>query len=463
MTRKTFGVSFVAALALLLGLCSGCGGSSKSGDNTLVFWTQLNTPDRLAKQVAVAKQFTAKTHIKVKVVGLAATDESQSIASQVASGKVPDVVQSNLDQITTWNGQGLIESGAADAVLDKLGRSTFNAGALKLVTTGGKALAVPADGWGQMLFYRKDLFAKARLQPPTSLDELVRDARQLKTSKMAGIVLGTKPADGFTDQTLEWLALTNGCELVKPNTAKDVTLNTPQCQHVYAAYEQLIASSVNGAQDVMTTRAAYLAGQAAMISWSPHILDEMAGLDPDFPPTCAQCKKDSGFLGKNTGIITDIHGPDVAQGKQYGITLNLSIMHGDHVEQAKKFVQYLLSDGYADYLSAAPEGRYPLRNGTTARPDGYTTMWSNLPVGVNPKDRKGLRTLYGDQFLAAVKKGATSFARWGYASGGAKLVSAAITAHALGDGEQAIADNKSPERVGQIFQNSVEGVAKSLK
>jgi multiple sugar transport system substrate-binding protein len=199
-----------------------------------------------------------------------------------------------------------------------------------------------------------------------------------------------------------------------------------------------------------------------MISWSPHILDEMAGLDPDYPPTCAECKKDSGFLGRNTGIVTDLHGPDLQQGKQYGITLDLSIMHGDHVGEAKQFVQYLLSDGYADYLSAAPEGRYPLRNGTKSRPAGYTTMWSDLPIGPNPKG-KGLRALYGSAFLAAVQKGATSFARWGYASGGGALVSAAITAHALGDGEQAIADNKSPAQVGKTLQNSVEGVAKSLK
>lgn len=462
MTRKTLGLSMFAVLALTLGACSG-GGSSKSGDKSIVFWTQLNTPDRLAKQVAVAAKFTAKTGIKVKVVGLAATDESQSMVSQAAAGKVPDVVQSNLDQITAWNGQGLIEGDAANSVVNTLGKSTFNPGALKLVTVDDKALSVPADGWGQMLFYRKDLFAAAGLTPPATLDDLVSDAQRLKTSKTAGIVLGTKTADGFTDQTLEWLALTNGCELVKPGSAKDVSLNTPQCQHVYSAYEKLIASSVKGAQDVTSTRAAYLAGQAAMISWSPHILDEMAGLDPNFPVTCAQCKSDSTFLAKNTGIVTDLRGPDVAQGRQYGITLDLSIMHGDHVDESKQFVQYLLSDGYADYLSAAPEGRYPLRNGTKDQPAEYTTAWSNLPVGIDPKSRKGLRSLYGDAFLAAVEKGATSFARWGYGTGGGELVSASITTHALGDGEAAIASGKSADQVGKTLQQSVEDVAKTLK
>lgn len=460
MVTKRLSLSLLAVAALVFG---GCSSDSGGSSDTIVFWTQLNTPDRLAKQVAVAKKFTKETGIKVKVVGLAAPDASQSMASQAASGKVPDVVQSNLDQITAWNRQGLIDVDASTSIVNTLGKTTFNPGALKLVASGDKMLSVPADGWGQMLFYRKDLFAKAGLQPPTTVDEMVSAAQKLKTAKVAGIVLGTKTGDPFTDQTLEWLALTNGCELVKPGSKKDVTLDTPQCQHVYSAYQKLIATSVKGAQDVTSTRAAYLAGQAAMISWSPHILDEMAGLDPDFPPTCAQCKSDNGFLGRNTGIVTDLRGPDVAQGKQYGITLNLSVMKGDHVDQSKKFVQYLLSDGYADYLSAAPEGRYPLRNGTKDKPEEYTTVWANLPVGVTAKDRKGLRTLYGAEFLAAVKKGATSFARWGYAAGGGELVSAVITAHALSDGEGAITDNRSPAEIGSTLQSSVEGVAKSLK
>jgi NAD(P)-dependent dehydrogenase (short-subunit alcohol dehydrogenase family) len=52
-------------------------------------------------------------------------------------------------------------------------------------------------------------------------------------------------------------------------------------------YVDLIrAGSVQGSQDADTTRAAYLAGKAAMIIWSSFLLDELAGLSHEPRPTC---------------------------------------------------------------------------------------------------------------------------------------------------------------------------------
>ena len=55
-----------------------------------------------------------------------------------------------------------------------------------------------------------------------------------------------------------------------------------------------------------------------MIIWSTFILDEMAGLRNDALPTCPECKKDPGFLAKNSGVVTAIQGPSGSAPATFG-------------------------------------------------------------------------------------------------------------------------------------------------
>ena len=52
----------------------------------------------------------------------------------------------------------------------------------------------------------------------------------------------------------------------------------------------------------------YFAGEAAMIIWSPFILDELAGLRDSAPPTI-NSDPTSKELASKTGIITTLAGP----------------------------------------------------------------------------------------------------------------------------------------------------------
>ena len=50
------------------------------------------------------------------------------------------------------------------------GQAHFSPRALELTADDGKQLAVPSDGWGQLLVYRKDLFAAAGLPAPDTYE-----------------------------------------------------------------------------------------------------------------------------------------------------------------------------------------------------------------------------------------------------------------------------------------------------
>ncbi|GIF67614.1 bicyclomycin resistance protein [Asanoa ishikariensis] len=402
----------VLAATLVTTALSACGGDDPEDDasGSITVWSLENQTDRVQATQKIADQFTAATGIQVKIV---ATDENQFtslITSAAASGQMPDVVGAlPLAAVSQMATNDLLDTDAAKAVVDELGRGTFSPRALELTGQDGNQLAVPSDGWAQLLFYRKDLFDKAGLQPPDTFDKIRAAAQRLNTGGVAGITLATVPNDAFTEQTFENFALGNGCELV--DDAKNVTLDTPQCVATFQLYEDLVKNwSVPGAQDVDTTRATYFAGKAAMVVWSSFLLDEMAGLRNDALPTCPECKADPAYLAKNSGIVTAVAGPN-GQPAQFGEITSWAITKdGPSTDQARKFVAYMMNEGYPGWLGIAPEGKFPVRKGDSADPAKFATAWNTLPAGVDT--RKPLSDSYPADVLEALRTSPDTFKRW---------------------------------------------------
>ncbi len=162
---------------------------------------------------------------------------------------------------------------------------------------------------------------------------------------MAGITLATKAGDGFTAETFEHVALAYGCNLV--DDGGGVTFDSPECADALAYYAELANEySVAGAQDVDTTRATYFAGRAAMMFWSPFLLDGMAGLRADTKPSCPQCKKNPAFLAENSGLVGPLGGPGGGEPTQFGVVATFNITADADTEAAQQLVEYLMTDGY---------------------------------------------------------------------------------------------------------------------
>jgi multiple sugar transport system substrate-binding protein len=411
---------------LLAAALTGCGddGGDDTGGGTLTVWSLENQTDRVQATQAIADRFAAANGIQVKIV---ATDENQFsslITSAAAAGTLPDVVGAlPLAAVAQMSTNDLLDTEATKAVVDGLGRGTFSPRALELTGQDGAQLAVPSDGWAQLLFYRKDLFDQAGLPAPDTYDKIRQAAQRLNSSSVAGISLATVPNDAFTSQTFENLALGNGCQLVDAN--KTVTLDSPQCVQSFQLYGDLVKNfSVPGAQDVDTTRATYFSGKAAMVVWSSFLLDEMAGLRNDAAPSCPQCRSDKEFLAKNSGIVTAISGPG-GQPSQFGeITSWTLTKDGENTEAAKKFVTYMMNEGYSDWLGIAPEGKFPVRKGTAQEPAKFTTAWNDLPAGVDTK--KPLGDVYPKEVLTALQNSPDTFQRWGFPQKQGALVGATL-------------------------------------
>jgi multiple sugar transport system substrate-binding protein len=408
--RKLLTAALTAAL--VTGTLSACGGDDEGAEagGAITVWSLEAQTDRVEATQKIADEFTAKTGIQVKIVG---TDENQFtslVTSAAAAGKMPDVVGAlSLAGVAQMATNDLVDTDAAKAVVDELGGGTFSPRALELTSQDNKQLAVPSDGWAQLLFYRKDLFDKAGLAAPDTFDKIRTAAQQLNTAGMAGITMSTVANDAFTEQTFENFALGNGCELV--DDQKNVTLDSPECVATFQLYGDLIKNySVPGAQDVDTTRATYFAGKASMVVWSSFLLDEMAGLRNDALPTCPECKTDPTYLAKNSGIVTAVAGP-TGEPAQFGEITSWAISKDTgRTDAAKKFVAYMMNEGYPGWLGIAPEGKFPVRKGDGNDPEKFTTAWNSLPAGVDT--RKPLGEIYPPEVLQTLRSSPDTFQRW---------------------------------------------------
>jgi multiple sugar transport system substrate-binding protein len=129
----------------------------------------------------------------------------------------------------------------------------------------------------------------------------------------------------------------------------------------------------------LLSRKEYLSGRTAMTMWSPFILDELSGLRNDLPVIPDIIMGEKGYLANNTGFVTVIKGPRGAA--QYSYINCLSIMKDADSVSAKRWAEFLLSDGYLRWLDMAPEGKWPQRKGTRLQPDYFIKGWMDLSLG----------------------------------------------------------------------------------
>jgi multiple sugar transport system substrate-binding protein len=451
-------------LAVFAALAAGCGGDDDDdggGDSgsikgeTLTVWNNEFQPDRMKATEDILADFTKKTGVKTKLVAVPEDQLATLMTNAAAAGKLPDVVLATpVGDSHTYANEEIFDFEAAQAVVDKLGKDTFSQKALDLVSQDGVATGVPSDGWGQLLIYRKDMFDKAGLDPPESLDDIRAAAEKLHTGGVAGITLATAPGDGFTSETFEHVGLASGCQLV--NDSGEITFDSPECVEALEWYGDIASNySVKGNQNVDTTRATYFAGRAAMMFWSPFLLDGMAGLRDDTRPACPQCKKDPAFLAKNSGLIGPLAGAG-GEPTQFGSVSTFNISVDAPTEAAQALVEYMMSDGYTRWLALSPQGKYPVRSGDKEDPERFKEAWADLESGV---DRKApLSKFYSQESIDSLGEGVERFERWGFPQGQGALIGAMSGEQPISNTVADVIGGKDPAEAAAEAQSTIEEI-----
>ncbi len=418
--KQLFRLFTGTAIGLTLGL-----GSATA--DTIRFWTTEEQPERVARQQAMADEFKAASGHTVEVIPVTESELGTRATAAFAAGDLPDVIYHTLQYALPWAEAGILDTGAASEVVDALGQDTFAPAPLAMAAYDGDVASVPVDGWTQLIVYRADLFKEKNLKAPSSYANVVAALEALHNPpEMYGFVAATKVDENFMSQVLEHVFLANGVSPVGADGFK--ALEEGPTTEVLDFYKAISKASPPGDLFWKQSRELYFAGKAAMIIWSPFILDELAGLRDSAPPTIND-DPTTNELAAKTGVVTNFSGPSNPGGAAWGDVRYFGITSDANTEIAQDFVKFSMNEGYMQTLGIAPEGKFPVRTGTADAPNQFAEAWSKLPVGV---DRKApLGDLYAQEMIDEIVGGLQVAQRWGVTEGQLSLASKIINSQAI--------------------------------
>jgi len=362
----------VAAVGLAVVLpVTACGGSSGpaggggGNDKTLTLWHMEQPPNRVAAFQKVIDAYNATNpEYKVKAQVQDWNQVYTKISSAVQSKTQPDILFTIPDFTTYVRPLGVVRP-VTDLVKELDQEHHFVEAAKAAYHDDDQYWAVPLYGMVQMLWYRKDLFAKAGItEAPKTWSELLADAKKLTTGKQHGIAV---PAGKnlATDQVIYSLMLTGGAgNFFTPSG--EVDFDKPQAVAALSLYAELLKLSPSdaGSYSWGEPQAAFNSGAAAMA------IEKGQYLSP--------FEKESGRPASDLGCAPIPQADSGGQpGSIYYSNAAMILSKDDaRAKGAEEFLRFVLKpENYGTFLNAEPGLFLPL----TA--DGATApSWTNNEV-----------------------------------------------------------------------------------
>jgi len=384
--------------------------TAAANGNGIVFWTMEVESSRMDVQNEIAEAFRKRTGIPVKIVPVPQSKMSQKVIANRAAGTLPDVIFTSASSANGWAMSGLFDPTAAKEVVTSFGRDQFKG--LHLLEVEDGVSMVPSDGWVNLTLYRHDLFEAHDLPPPTTWDRMLTAANTLHDlPHRFGVLVPTAPNNVYTLTTLEQIALSNDAHLLDERGR--VNLNTNNMVEALTFYKKLAEYTPPGNYYWKQTRLYYFVGRTPQIFWSPFILDELAGGRADLQVGVSD-------LASKTRVRTVLRGPRGAAG--YISVSGFGITSSGETGKAKRFVRYMLDQGYTRFFQMDPFGKFPLRQGTADAPEKFVKIWKRAA----PQLEK-----YSPTLIDEIVEGIDHADRWGLKKGRGRLISKLYGTHTL--------------------------------
>jgi multiple sugar transport system substrate-binding protein len=245
--RKAAALAVLAALAV-----TGCGRDEGSGTEDaqakevssgkakgdITVWALGAEGEKLGE---IAADFeAANPDAKVKVTVIPFDAAHNKISTAIAGGQTPDVSLVG----TTWVPE-FSATGALDATpTDLIDSSTFFEGSWSTTEVDGTSYGVPWYTETRLIYYRKDLAAKAGVTPEEgwSQDDLKAFTQALQDKAGAKWGISLQPGGQGSWQTVMPFAWQRGAELVE---GEQFTFNTPQMQEAVDYYASFFEDGIS--------------------------------------------------------------------------------------------------------------------------------------------------------------------------------------------------------------------------
>ena len=248
-TRRqlTRGAAIFAALALTLTACSTGGDQGDTGDKSadLTMWTRAATQ---IQSQAFVDAYNASHDTKVKLTVIPTDDYQTKIGAAAGSKSLPDLFASDVVFAPNYTSQGLYLD-----LTDRINALPFAQDLaqshIEVGTVDGKKYVVPHTMDLSVLFYNKDLYVQAGLdpdKPPTTLAEFDQQARAIDAlgGDVSGTYFGGNCGGCMVFTGFPWIW--GAGEDVMNEDGTESFLGGDEAKAVYAVYRGLAADGIAG-------------------------------------------------------------------------------------------------------------------------------------------------------------------------------------------------------------------------
>lgn len=319
--------------AVLTGLAVMAAGSAVA-QTELDFWS-WRQEDVAAYNEMISVFEESHPDIKVNFVAHPATEYNTILATALAAGEGPDIIQTR-----SYGGlEVLAKPGYLEPLDEKVDLSVFSQNALlgTSLRADGKVYAVPFGTQTVVIYYNKDVLEANGVTPPTTWDEFTAAAQKLKDAGVIPLANGT--ADGWTIEIMSGDIMPNfyGPDFFDEVVSGATDFEDPRYVTALEKMDALKPFLPDGYQgiDYATMKQLFTSGAAAM----------MVGGSFELPGF-----KDSGInFGMMAGPAAEPDGPRmVATWLDGGYAVNAS---SENKDAALEFINFTASQEFGQMLT----------------------------------------------------------------------------------------------------------------
>ncbi|MFG2551422.1 ABC transporter substrate-binding protein [Streptomyces sp. NPDC048581] len=176
--RAAMGLAAAGGLAA----CGGNTGRSSSGDSLV---QMFHAYGEAGTEQAIKRYAKAYKGANVTTQWITSADFESKLFSALLTDNAPDLFEFHPQIQMVKSGQVADLTDIVEPVKDD-----FNPADIKSHTVDGKIYGVRMIDDPQFFFYRRSMLEKAKVEVPTTLDELIEAAAKLTTSKVKGLYMG---------------------------------------------------------------------------------------------------------------------------------------------------------------------------------------------------------------------------------------------------------------------------------
>lgn len=213
------------------------------------------------------KDFTAANPgIKVSVTAIPWDSAHDKFANSITANTAPDIAMVG----STWMGE-FAELGALDPAPGSIDKSVFFPGAQATTEVAGTSYGVPWYVETRLVYYRKDLAAKAGLtETPKDWDSFKDFVTKMKSVSGVKFPISLQPGSTGSWQTVMPFGWSNGAELA---TADAWTFDTPQLGEALSYYQSFFTAGLaDKAPAQGSTEADFASGRVPMFISGPWMM-----------------------------------------------------------------------------------------------------------------------------------------------------------------------------------------------